>query len=598
MRVYSIRLENFGPFQRLESVRLGPLATIVGQNDVGKSTMLLALQVFFDKLKLEPRFVNDDTDEDEPVVIEVAFTDLPEKIELEEGVETSLVDEMLLDGNRRLCIRKTYARNGLDRPTISVITHDFQDDPYAGLVLLNEKDINARLAGVGIEATRSGRGITNKGKREALKQRAMAQNIPRVERELVIPKTTHDLWRKLVALWPDYVLFQADTKLGVGETTFQSQFRPIIKAAAEDPEVVEARDTFTGAIQKALQGDVDRLFAYLAKHTDAFVSLSAVPSFAWDKAVTFDIVGKDQDNVEKPLDQRGSGMRRLLMVAFFQYLAERNRQTGGDFIFAVEEPENCLHPGLQRELAASFRRLADEGYQVIITSHSPVFAGASPVEDLALVVRDKGIARAVQSPDLEPEEVAQQLGVEPADQITAYHACVFVEGVTDIEFWKAMARKLKEAGHVGKDFDDAQIGFIICGGESLRHWINLRAMRRLNRRFAVVVDSDRASATHKVHPRKLEWKKACEEQGGLFFILRKREIENYIHRNALLGCGKTSAYDDYTDMKETFGDKVIKLARKMTADEILEMDTYVDKTGEHHELKEIIEAVLALPRQG
>jgi AAA15 family ATPase/GTPase len=39
MRVQSIFVENYGPFKVLEEMRLGPLATIVGQNDVGKSNI-------------------------------------------------------------------------------------------------------------------------------------------------------------------------------------------------------------------------------------------------------------------------------------------------------------------------------------------------------------------------------------------------------------------------------------------------------------------------------------------------------------------------------------------------------------------------------
>ena len=147
------------------------------------------------------------------------------------------------------------------------------------------------------------------------------------------------------------------------------------------------------------------------------------------------------------------------MVAFFQYLAERGHEKGTDFVFAVEEPENCLHPGLQRKLVASFRQLVAEGYQVIATSHSPVFAGASPIEDLALVVRSEGVARAIQTPELDLSDIAEQLGVEPADQITGYNACIFVEGPGDIAFWKEIASKLKQGGYVKADFEDRRIGF-------------------------------------------------------------------------------------------------------------------------------------------
>lgn len=596
MRVHSVLAENYGPFAVLEEVRLGPLATIVGQNDAGKSNILRALQLFFEsRPKIQESDVHDGANPAADVVIEVAFTALPEKIELEESVETTLQDEMLVDADGYLRIRKTYPRSSLTKFGITLIVHDFEDDRFAGLAALKEKDLNERCSSVGIDVTKSGRGITNKSKREALRVKAREEGAQLGRRELSLT-TKNDLWKRIVFLLPEFLLFETDTRLGVGETTFQSQFRPIIKTATGQPDVVDAKDTFTGAIGEALQGEIDKIFERLKRHTDAFVGLTTRPEFSWDKAVTFQIFGKDQHGVDDSLERRGSGMRRLLMVAFFQYLAERGRESGGDFVFAVEEPENCLHPGLQRELVASFRQIADEGYQVLVTSHSPVFAGASPIEDLALVVRVAGVAKAIQTPDLDLSDVAEQLGVEPSDQITGYNACVFVEGPSDVEFWKAVASKFKEASHVDDNFDDLRIGFVLCGGETMKHWINLRAMSRLNRHFGVVVDSDRESQQHNVPGRKLNWKRKCEAQGGVFFILRKREIENYLHPEAIASSDRTLVpYDDFTDMKDTFGKNVFKVIGDMSCDDILEMDCYEESGVEHHELKEIVQAFLTLP---
>jgi Predicted ATP-dependent endonuclease of the OLD family len=257
------------------------------------------------------------------------------------------------------------------------------------------------------------------------------------------------------------------------------------------------------------------------------------------------------------------------MVAFFEYLAGKGEGKTANFIFGIEEPENDLHPGLQRELAQSFRQLAGLGYQIIITSHSPVFAGASPIEDLTLIIRKGGIARAVQHPGLDTSEIAEELGVEPADQITGYKACVFVEGQDDIMFWKTVASKLKEGSYIGANFEDKGIGFIPVGGSNLKCWIDIRAMKRLNRRFGVCVDSDRKSQTDSIPQRKLNWKNQFEQDHGIFFILRKREVENYLHRNAIERSGRIlQQYDDFTDMKKLFGENVIKVIEDMTPDEI------------------------------
>jgi predicted ATP-dependent endonuclease of OLD family len=177
--------------------------------------------------------------------------------------------------------------------------------------------------------------------------------------------------------------------------------------------------------------------------------------------------------------------------------------------------------------------LADQGHQIIITTHSPVFAGSSPVEDLALIVRERGKSKAIQLQELNLYDVACELGVEPSDQIMGYNACVFVEGSDDVFFWKSIATKFKADGVFNVDFEDKRIGLIPVGGDKLKCWMNIVALQKLTRRFALVVDSDKKSPNEAVKQRKLNWKTKCENAGGVFICTRKREVENYLHRNAI-----------------------------------------------------------------
>ena len=512
------------------------MATLIGKNDAGKSHTLRALQVFFGKSKLEADDVHDGAPADGEVVLEVSLTALPDQLELETGVVTTLSDERLLDAAGHLRIRKTFlVRGPLDKPAVALVTYDFAGDHFAGLPTLKDKDLNERCTEAGISSSENGHRRPAAEKRAALREVAAAQGIPLAEKLLPL-KARDDLWTTIEALLPKYEMFETDTKLGVGETTFQSQFRPIVREAADDPGVIAARDAFTESIGRALQQEVDAIFERLQRHTDAFSKLTVKPQFSWEKAVTFEILGTDEHGVRRSLDQRGSGVRRLLMVSFFEYMAEKSREQPSNVIYAVEEPENYLHPGLQRELAASFQRLAGEGYQVILTSHSPVFAGASPLSDLVLIERTGGVARAIQSPD--PEEIAEQLGIEPADHILSASACVFVEGKDDVLFWTAVARKLREGGHIAADFEGRRIALMPAGGSNLKHVITLRAVSRMNRRFAVVVDSDRMQADAPLSQHVHQWRAECEAQGGYFYVLRKREIENYLHRDAIARSGR------------------------------------------------------------
>lgn len=56
----------------------------------------------------------------------------------------------------------------------------------------------------------------------------------------------------------------------------------------------------------------------------------------------------------------------------------------------VEEPENQLYPQLMTELAEEFRRYANRGGQVFVTTHSPDFLNALELEEVCWLVKQKG----------------------------------------------------------------------------------------------------------------------------------------------------------------------------------------------------------------
>jgi putative ATP-dependent endonuclease of OLD family len=588
MKIHSVSITNYRPFLKLNELKVGSLTTIVGKNDVGKSSILVALKTFFKNEKLK---VTDFHDIDKDVEIEISFNSLPNKIEFDEGIETTLEEEMLVDSNCLLRVRKTYSIDTL-KPQLTLIVKDFNDERFLGLVNLTEVKLNRLCSSLGIDVTTSSETITNKDKRDLI--RAEAYEIKSTISDIEFtPRST--VWNEIENKLPGFDLFEVDTRLGIDERNFQSEFNYIVEKAAKNSDLDDAKKSFTDGIKIALQNEIEEIFKKFVQHTDEFIAFRVEPNFDWNKAVKFKVLGKDSHNMEISLDQRGAGVRRLMMVSFFQYVAEKGINDDDNFIFGIEEPENSLHPGLQRELFKSFSKIANEGYQIILTSHSPVFASSSPAEDLALIIREDGIASAEQFPHLNLIQVAKQLGIEPSDQITGYNACIFVEGPTDIKFWSAIAKKLKEEGYIEHDFSDKKIGFVMHGGDTLKHWIDLKAMNRLNRKFAVVIDSDKSSSDDVVDPKKLRWKEKIDEEGGLFYILRKREIENYLHPDALERITHTiKEYDDYSDMKKIFDKRIIRVIDHMSAGEILEMDIYNNYREEKHELVEILESFLKL----
>ena len=62
-------------------------------------------------------------------------------------------------------------------------------------------------------------------------------------------------------------------------------------------------------------------------------------------------------------------------------------------VLCVEEPENQLYPELMTILAEEFQEYASKGGQVFISTHSPQFLNAIPLESLFLIEKDKGVSK-------------------------------------------------------------------------------------------------------------------------------------------------------------------------------------------------------------
>ena len=170
----------------------------------------------------------------------------------------------------------------------------------------------------------------------------------------------------------------------------------------------------------ALQVEFDGLFEHLSKLTTQVKGIKASADVDWKKAVAgIDVTWLDSYGSSVPYELRGAGIRRLFMVAYFQYKVAQGMHdpSGPRFVFAIEEPEVHLHPSAQRELMGASAELVRLGHTVVFTTHSPVFASLAPGEALALVTREDASADIAQAPELVLADVARELGVEASDSI-------------------------------------------------------------------------------------------------------------------------------------------------------------------------------------
>jgi len=103
MKIKTIKIKNFRSYKDEVEIEFGDLTAFVGKNDIGKSTVLEALDIFFNDskgvIKLDKDDVNKQAlaDGDTETVISVCFEEMPTSIVIDSTNQTTLQDEYLLN---------------------------------------------------------------------------------------------------------------------------------------------------------------------------------------------------------------------------------------------------------------------------------------------------------------------------------------------------------------------------------------------------------------------------------------------------------------------------------------------------------------------
>lgn len=124
-----------------------------------------------------------------------------------------------------------------------------------------------------------------------------------------------------------------------------------------------------------------------------------------------------------PIEQKGDGVQSLLSLALMSSGTKNNSSEIGS-IFAVEEPEAHLNSEAIYKLKAELMT-SGQGNQVILTTHSPIFALAGNLA-ANIIVKDSQA-----SPAKSISEIRDTLGVRVPENLTTAGAFVLVEGPSD-----------------------------------------------------------------------------------------------------------------------------------------------------------------------
>lgn len=565
MKLKELRVTNFRCYKNEISIKFEDLTALIGRNDAGKSTLMEALDIFFNGTAPDK---NDASKGGATTDIRLVcvFDDLPAEIVLDDAVPTTLAAEYLLNAQGDLEIHKVF-NGGLATPKLTEWYALAMHPTHAkamDLLSLNNKDLKARAEDVGANLAGIDKKI-NSALRAAIRGVTGVGAI--TEQKISFLKDGAEAVGKGISTeLPSFALFKSDRSSTDQDPEAQDPLKTAIK------EAVKGKEAELNAIAAHVAAEVKKIADLtLAKlrEMDPTLASTLVPEFStpnWAGLFKASIAG--DDNI--PINKRGSGVRRLILLNFFRAKAEQQMKESkkGSTIYAIEEPETSQHPRNQRLLLTAIQELSVQD-QVILTTHTPMLARGIAATSLRFVrLNDDTGQKEVLVGGSDPVNklIAESLGVLPDHNVRLF---IGVEGKTDIPFLKNMAKIFRNAG----DFEvpdleqmelDGEVIFVPLGGSGLAEWTNRLA--NLNRPEFHLYDRDTqppADPKYQKHIDELNKRPGCKAGATM-----KREAENYVHEDAInLGLAElgipvifANAVSDTMDMAKELKDIVNTVA--------------------------------------
>src|SRR5699024_10415563 len=442
LKLEKIIIENFRGYRERIEVKLDNLTAFIGKNDVGKSTILEALEGFFnnESVKIEP---NDACvyGSNQKVRIGCVFSQIPHtSIIIDSSAETSLKQEYLMNEHRLLEIHQIYdCSKKKPSEEVFAVAEQFE---YKGdnLLGLTQSKLKKEIKEYEIPSENVSLN-SNVSMRQAIYQHMYSQNFPLVTHEIQLNSNdAKSVWEKIKGYLPIYSLFQADSPSSDGDSEVQNPMRLAVQ------EALDSQQEKLSEIQKKVEAyalDVARHTVDKIKEMDADLASQLLPRFVEDpKWPNIFKLTLDGDN-EIPINKRGSGVRRLILLNFFRDAVERKRNIDNrkGIIYAIQEPETAQHPDNQKMLADTFKILSEESEsQVLLTTHVPGVAGILPKNSVRYIknLPEKLIVSYEEQKGI-LKDVTEALGILPSFDLNRVKALVFVEGMHDVEALKSLS---------------------------------------------------------------------------------------------------------------------------------------------------------------
>ena len=559
MKLRQLKLSNFRCYRDETVVDLDDLVVFVGRNDAGKSTLFEALEIFFEGKPAPDKYDLSVDAEDSHLRITCVFTDVPSEIVIDSQNRTSLESEHLVNASGQLEISKVY-NCGLAKPKLlkaTVRAMHPTSESYGDLLSLTNAQLKGRARDLQLELDAVNQSVNAELRRAIWSN---SDDLQKEEIEIEVKGETGKIWEQLKQSLPVFALFKADRPSTDQDAEAQDPMKAAVKEAIRGQE--EILNGIAEKVKAEVQEIANRTVEKIQEMSPELANelTPHVSNRNWDTLFSVTLTG----DADIPINKRGSGTRRLVLLNFFRAKAEKDAEgTDLGLIYAIEEPETSQHPHNQIMLVKALQELVSSSdCQVLISTHTPVLARRFNQQSLRLVAND-GTKPVIRSGNDENtiREIVDSLGVLPDHNVKTFFC---VEGINDINFLTSVSRMLYESGEadipdLAKEENSGRLVFVPLGGSNLGLWVS--RLQGFSRPEFYLMDRD--------NPKQPKYQKIAQDIAGLEnctpFITSRMELENYIHPEVIkaeysdyLGTG-----NDFEDVPELFA-KVVHQASEST----------------------------------
>lgn len=360
MKLVKLKIKNFRRYKEEVTINIEDLTAFVGKNDIGKSTILEALDIFFNDGKGVVKLDKDDINKaalaegDKDIYITAIFSELPANIIIDSSNETSFNVEYLLNSEGCLEIIKKYSNAGSAK--VFIRANHPTNPNCADLLLKKQTDYRKIIQTNSIKCENQ---TLNASMRCAIWNH-FRDDLLLQEIEIDTSKEdAKNIWEKIQLYLPIYSLFQSDRKNSDGDSEVQDPLKEAVKQIIADSEIQSLLETVSQRVFEQLidvsNGTLERL-----REMNPEIASTLSPMIPHSSALNWSDIFKKVSicgDEDIPINKRGSGVKRLILLNFFRAEAERKQRNGTSqsVIYAIEEPETSQHTEHQKLLIKSLR---------------------------------------------------------------------------------------------------------------------------------------------------------------------------------------------------------------------------------------------------